>query len=223
MFRTKSPMIVCGFALLLAACESHPAAIKIKGPRDAVESTKANPTFPVFEKKGDTLQLRASGFDEKDRYVGTVPVKWDSSDRSVATVSQTGLMTVLSSGKASISAKYSKGEVTREASMGVEAVIVEGIRLVEPKLEEGDKVLILPMGEKVQFKAEVLNDHEDVIDGGKVRWGSTSYAATVTPTGEVEARAIGTTQITAEAENGSVARMELSVEDWAKKKRRRRR
>lgn len=209
-------------ASLVTACETHPAEIKIKGPRDSVESTKAIPTFGTFEKREDTLQLRASGFDDKGRYMGTVPVKWDSSDRDVATVSSTGLVTILSSGKADITATYEKGEVKRQASLPVEAVIVKEIRAVEPTPEEDGKVIEMAMGDIVQFKADVLDDNGKVIEDAKIRWNSSSYAVTVTPTGEVEARAIGTTQVTAEAENGETARWDISVEDWKKPKRRRR-
>lgn len=206
---------------VLSGCESHPAEIKIKGPRDSVESQKAVPTFSIFKKREETLQLRASGFDDKGRYMGTIPVKWDSSNRDVATVSSTGLVTILSSGEAKISATYSKGEVSRSASLPVKAVIVKDIRAVEPKPEQG-KALEMALGDIVQFKVDVLDDNGDAIDGAKVRWSSSSYAVTVTPTGEVEARAIGTTQVVAEAENGATARWDLSVEDWKKPKRRRR-
>lgn len=216
------PWLLLG-ACALMGCESHPAQLEIKGPRDAVESTQKNPVFPTFDEKDGTLQLRASAFDDKGRYMGAVPVKWDSSNRKAFTVSQTGLLTVLGSGEAKITATYAKGDVKRTASKDVKAVIVDEIAIVKPVLEEGKKVLEMPMGEIVQFVAEVKDDNGDVIDGAKVRWSSASWAATVTPTGEVEARAIGTTQIVAEADNGATARFEISVEDWKKPARRRRR
>ena len=40
---------------------------------------------------------------------------------------------------------------------------------------------------------------------------------------EVEARAIGNTSISAEAKNGETARIDLTVEDWENKKKRRKR
>lgn len=208
-------------ALGLAACKAEPVAIRIKGPQDAVESTKMNPTFAPFEKKGDTINLRASAFDDKERYMGTVKVKWDSSDRSVATVSQTGLVTFLSSGKTKITARTTETEEPLEASIDLEAQIVKEIRIVDPP-EEEHKSMKMPMGEIKQFKAEVLNDRGDVIPDAKIDWRASSFAVTVTPTGEVESRAIGTAQIVAEADNGSVARVDIEVTDWDKKKRRRR-
>lgn len=218
-----SKIVLVGCVALLAAsgCETHPAEIKIKGPRDSVESTQANPTFAKFTKKDESLQLRVSAFDDKGRYSGAVPVKWESSDRGVATVSGGGLITILSSGKAKISAMYRKDKVTREASVEIVSSIVKMVRVLEPKPEEG-KAIVLAMGEIVNFKAEVIDDNGDVIEGAKIRWSSSSWAATVTPTGEVEARSIGTTQVVAEADNGSTVRWDLSVEDWKKPARRRR-
>jgi uncharacterized protein YjdB len=208
-------------ALALTGCSREPKSIRIKGPRDAVESTKMTPQFAPFEKKGDTIQLRASGFDDQDRYIATIPVKWDSSDREVATVSQTGVVTFLSTGKVKISAQSTETETPLEASIDLEAIIVKDIRLVDPPKEQqvGYK---LPMGEIRQLKAEVLDDRGEVIPDAKIEWRVSSYAVTVTPTGEMEARAIGTAQVVAEAENGSSARLDVEVTDWEKKKKSRR-
>lgn len=208
--------------LLFAAvgCTKQPAKIRIKGPRESVESTQMVPTFAPFEKSGDTLQLRTSAFDDQDRYMGTVAAKWDSSDRTVATVSQTGLVTFLSSGKVKITAQTTEIEKPLEASIDLEAKIVKDIRIVDPAKEQ-QQGYQLPMGEIRQFKAEVINDRGEVIPDAKIDWRASSFAVTVTPTGEVEARAIGTAQVVAEAENGSVARVDIEVTDWDKKKKRR--
>lgn len=218
----RSYSTIAVLVVALVGCKEEPAKIRIKGPQDAVESTKMNPTFAPFEKKGDTINLRASAFDSKERYMGTVKVKWDSSDRSVATVSQSGLVTFLSSGKVKITARTTETEKPLEASIDLEAKIVKDIRIVDPP-EEEHKSMKMPMGEIKQFKAEVLNDRGEVIEDAKVDWRASSFAVTVTPTGEVESRAIGTAQVIAEADNGSVARVDIEVTDWNKKKRRRRR
>jgi hypothetical protein len=209
-------------AVVVLGCTGRePKSIRIKGPREAVESTQMVPQFAPFEKKGDTIQLRASGFDKQDRYIGTLPVKWDSSDRSVATVSQTGLVTFLSTGKTKISAATTETDEPLEASLDLEAIIVKEIRIVDPPKEQqlGYK---LPMGEIRQFKAEVLDDRDQVIPDAHVEWRASSYAVTVTPTGEIEARAIGNAQVVAEAENGTVARVDVEVLDWEPKKKKRR-
>lgn len=195
-----------------AACEKQPAYIKVKGPRDAVESVKMEPSFPVFEKKGDTLKLRASAFDKDGVFMGQARVKWDSSDRTVATVDATGLVTVLSSGEATIKATGEGYEVPLDAALSIKASIIGKVRIVP---EEGKKQLHL--GQTKQLKAEVLDDRGNVIPGAKQRWRSSSFAATVTDTGELEGRAIGNTTLTVEA-GGFTDRLEYEVLDWEKGK-----
>lgn len=207
--------------LVLSGCEKHPSSIKVKGPRDAVESTKADPQFAPFEKQGDTIKLRASAFDDKGTFMGNAKnVKWDSSDRTVATVNQEGLVTILSSGKTSIEAvAMADGKELRDA-LPISAVIISDIRIVDP-VPEPNKSLELALGEIKNFKAEVIDDRGNVIPDASIEWRSSSFAATVTPDGEVEGRAIGTTQITAETKTGKTARIDLMVEDWKKPARRR--
>ena len=99
---------------------------------------------------------------------------------------------------------------------------MKDIRISDPVPKEGQSVE-LALGETKLFKAEVLNDREEPIEDAKVQWESTSFAATVTPEGEVEGRAIGTTQIIAEAKNGKAARVDVEITDWKKPERRGRR
>src|SRR5262249_54576140 len=118
---------------LLAACEKQPASIKVKGPRDAVESVKMNPTFAPFEQKGDTIKLRASAFDADGAFMGAAHVKWDSSDRSTATVDQMGLVTILSSGEVEIKATSVGYDKELTASLPLKAVITAKVKIVPPE------------------------------------------------------------------------------------------
>ncbi len=217
-------LVALSSLLFLFACESGPASIKIKGPRDSLEMGKASSVFPTFERKGDSIALRASAFDKKDRFKGTVPVDWESSDRSVATVSQEGVVTFLSSGDVTITAK-TKGEKPKTASVPLKAVIIKEVKIVEPKVEKGE-VIKIHMGEFIQMRADVLNDRGEVIEDAKVKWSASSYAVTFSVDGKMEGRAMGTGQVTAEAANGATARVDIETLDWKKpprKKRRRRR
>ena len=67
----------------------------------------------------------------------------------------------------------------------------------------------------------MLNDRDQVIPDAHIEWRASSYAVTVTPAGELEARAIGTAQVVAEADNGATARVDLEITDWEPKKKRR--
>jgi hypothetical protein len=200
-------------ALAVAGCEKQPASIKVKGPRDAVESQKMNPTFPPFEKKGDTIRLRASAFDKDGAFMGAARVKWDSSDRSVATVDGTGLVTILSSGDAQIKATSEGYDHVLEASLPVKAVIIDKIKIVPP-----DEKKVMHLGDVKQFKAVVTDDRGHPIENAKVHWRANSYAVTVTDDGEVEGRAIGNAELVAEAAK-ALARFDLEVLDWEKGKR----
>lgn len=172
-----------------------------------------------FEKKGETIQLKVSAFDRKDRYMGVTPVEWDVTNRRVATVSRTGLVTILSSGSAEVIARTTETKVPVEARLPIEAIIPVEVRITEPKVPDGERIE-LPMGEFLQFRAEVINDRDEVIDDAEIAWSSTTYAATVVPSGEVEGRAIGNTEILAEYRNARPARVEMFVTDWPPGKRR---
>lgn len=214
------PMIV----LAVSACEKVPAEIRIKGPLDSVESTQrtkgAQTKFAAFEKKNETIKLRVSAFDDRGVYMGPAKVKWDSTDPTVASVNQSGVVTILGSGETVLKARTTDLEKELSAEIPIEAVIVDKIRWADPVAS--DKPIEMPMGEIKQFKAEVLDDRGNVIEDAKIEWNASSWAVTVTPTGEVEARAIGAAVLSAEAQNGEVVRHDLDVVDWAKKKRRRR-
>lgn len=195
---------------LVTACEKQPAKIRIKLPREAVQSVKMEPVLPPFEKKGDTIKLRASAFDKGDVYMGTANVKWSVADSSVASVNYEGLVTILSSGETKVIAESEGYEQKLTAELPIKAVIIEKIKIVPP--EGGDK---LHLGETKQYKAEVLDDRGNVVPDAKVTWRTSDYAATVSVTGEVEGRAMGDTQIVAEV--GALNdRYTVVILDWAK-------
>ncbi len=221
--RDRSAFLLLAIGITAMACKEEPAQIRVKGPREALESVKMVPEFPPFEKKGDTIRLRASGFDKKGRFMepSKVKVKWESSDSRVASVSQTGVVTVLSSGVAQIKATSIDVEKPVSGTMKIVGRILKSVKIVEPVFEEG-KTTELPMGEELKFKAEVKNDRGQVVKDAKIKWSTSNYAATIGVGGTLEGRAIGTVQVVAETKNGLTDQVELMVTDWAKKKRRRR-
>jgi hypothetical protein len=210
--------VLLGF-FCTVACQEKPAELRIKGPLNSLESQYDIQKLPEFEKAGQTLQLRASAYDDQGRFMGPAEVDWSTTDRTVATISRTGLLTVLSSGVADVVAR-TEGEPTLEARMQVEASIVDGIRITKPEVKKGRRPK-LPMGEFMQFEAEVLNDRGEVIEDHPITWESTTYAAIVRPGGKVEGGAIGTTQIVATAKGTSHSdALEIEVTDWPKGRRR---
>lgn len=203
--------VLLAIGVLASACEKQPASIKVKLPRDSIQSTKTEPQLPPFTRKGDTIKLRASSFDAKDVYMGPAVVKWTSSDPTVATVNGDGLVTILSSGEATIKATSTGYEKTLEDGFKVTAVIIGSVKIVPPE-PGADKI---HLGETKKFTAEVLDDRGNPIQGAKVRWRTSDYAATVTGDGEVEGRAMGDTQLVVEADS-KTARFQIVVLDWKK-------
>lgn len=206
----------------MAACTEQPARIQVKGPANTLAAAHGVEKLPVFEEKHATIKLRAAAFDDQDRFMRNAKVRWESRDPRVASVSQAGLVTVLSSGKTEVVATTVETDPPLKASIEVEAVIIDGVRITAPEAP-GDELLKLPMGETVAFEAEVLNDRGEVIEDAKVRWESTTWAATIAVNGEAEGRAMGKTTIIATADNGDSDSLEIEVTDWAKKRRRARR
>lgn len=219
--RRLSVLLCAGLSTLAlcAGCKERPSRIAVKGPADTLAAAHGILELPVFDEKNATMKLRVSAFDDQDRYMGTTEVKWKCLDPTVASVSQTGLVTVLSSGKTKVVAATKDLDPPIEAAIEVEAVIIDGVKITSPA-PEGAGLPKLPMGEFLQFQAEVLNDRGEVIKDAEIRWESTTWAATVSITGEVEGRAIGKTSIVANAANGDSDAMEIEITDWPKKRRR---
>jgi hypothetical protein len=208
--RILGGLLLTGVALI--ACEKQPATIKVKMPRDAIQSVKMDPVVPPFEHKNDTIQLRASAFDKDGAFMGPAKVSWSSSDPSVAVINTDGLVTIVSSGKAEIKASGVGYEKPLDGTLALRASIIDKVKIVPP---EGGVPPKIHLGETMQFKAEVLDDRGNVIPDAKVKWRTSDYAATVTMTGELEGRAIGDTQLILEA-GPKLARMDILVLDWKK-------
>ena len=198
----------------LAACEVPVAEVRIKMPREAVQSSKADPSIPTFTQKNETMQFRASAFDKKGRYKGPAVVKWSVLDGKVATVSQDGLLTVLGSGKTKLRIE-TQGESPVSHEIELHSSIPAKVEIVAP---EGDETPTkIHMGETKQFKARVLDDRGEEISDAKVLWQGSNYGITVTPDGEIEGRAMGDVKLVAEeSKSGLTASLELDVLDWKK-------
>lgn len=218
-FMRASILAVC--AVTFVGCAKQPAYIEVKGPADSLAAKHGVFELPVFEEENDSIKLRVSAFDDRKVYLGAAQATWKSLDPTVASVNQSGLVTILSSGSTKIVATTTETDPPLEASIDVKAVIIGDIKIVEPEVAE-DEMPKLPMGETLKFVAEVHDDRGNVIEGAKVKWESTTYAAIIGVDGTVEGGAMGKTTIVATADNGESDSVEIEVTDWPKKRRRRR-
>jgi hypothetical protein len=215
-------VLITTLAAGLLGCEVHPTAIKVRPPQGSFTSVREEPVLPKFERKGDTIKLRASAYDKKGQYMGPAKgARWSTTDGTVATVGLDGLVEITGSGTTKIVATGKYDGKALSHGLTVNAVIIAKVE-IEPPAEGLVDENGLHMGETVKFVAKVYNDKGEVIPDAKAKWRTSSYAATVGIDGTVEGRAIGEAQLVVEAGNHN-ARFSLRVLDWKKPARKRRR
>ncbi len=87
-------------ALGVAGCDDHtPTEL------ERVHQLNIIPATAILEEPGDQIQLGASVVDQVGGAILNMPVEWSSSDPSIATVSESGLVTAVASGTAVIHAE----------------------------------------------------------------------------------------------------------------------
>ncbi len=127
-------------------------------------------------------------------------VTWSSSDQSIATVSEDGLVTPVKAGKADITAKAENGKSA--VCRVVVSTHVDSVSLDQTEMT-------MYTGQTVSLKAQVLP--EDATDK-TMSWTSGDEAvAKVDTSGRVTAVAKGTTTITAESVDGKSASCKITV------------
>ena len=122
-------------------------------------------------------------------------VTWSTSSASIATVSQTGVVTGVAAGTATITAT-SEGK-TGTATITVTAVPVATVTVAPTTLP-------LQVGQTGTLTATTRDAANNVLTGRVIAWSSSSpNVATVAPNGTVTAVAVGTATITATSEGKS--------------------
>ncbi len=137
----------------------------------------------------ETVQLEVRVVDPNNMTIEEAVVAWQSSDASVATVSDGGLVTAVSNGAVSITA--TSGDLTVSSEVTVkqtpDSIVVVPVETILPAV-----------GETVQLTATVLDHNGHNVDGADVTWASSDEAiATVDEQGLVTAVAGGTVEIAA--------------------------
>ena len=136
---------------------------------------------------GQTHQLVASVRGRSGQPITNADVSWSSSDASVATVSDAGLITALRSGKATITA--AAGE-TGDSTI----VLVDFPAYLWITSEEST----LAVSQFIQLTTIILDRHGQTVSGAPVTWSSDNESiATVDGSGRVTGVRVGTTSIKA--------------------------
>ena len=155
------------------------------------------PESATLSAVGDTARFAAEVQDANGNAIANAEVSWASSDDAVATVDNTGLVTAVAEGTATIEA--TSGAIS---GSGTVAVMQEAATLtVTP-----DSLRLTALGEQAQLTAEVLDANGNVIAGPMLNWASEDEAvATVDATGLVTAVANGETTVTASSGSASAS------------------
>ena len=146
---------------------------------------------------GETVQLSATVLDGNGQPVADAAVTWSSSDASVATVSNQGLVTAVGNGDARITARSG----TASASVPVTVMQSAGSVVIEPS-----SATLMSFGETVQLSATVLDGNGQPVADAAVTWSSSDASvATVSNQGLVTAVGNGDARITARSGTASAS------------------
>ena len=174
--------------------------------KDAFARVTVNPT-PVAEVRlssthrsmlvGEVSQLTAEPLDAGGRALSDRPITWTTSDPSIATVTESGLVTAVSVGGAIITAS-SEGK-SAVASITVSEVPVASIA-VTPGVND------LVAGQTTQLTVQLRSASGSTLTGRAITWSTNSSSvATVSSDGLVTAVGQGTATITAMCEGKSAS------------------
>lgn len=167
-----------------ASCE---VTVNINYP---VQGISLNHDAKTFTKAGETLQLTTTIYPDS---ATNKTVTWKSSDKTVATVDESGLVTAVGNGTADITATTEDGNFKATCQVTVE--------IPELTLSLDKSELTLTQTEEQQKLTATVSDTEE-----KVTWlSSDPFVATVTRDGTVTAIANGTATITASAGDKTVS------------------
>lgn len=158
--------------------------------------------------EGDTEELMATVMPENATDKG---IEWKSDNESVATVSQTGLVTALKDGSATITVKTNDGgfRASCEVTVKKKVIAVTGVKLsaASMTLREGDKGTLTATVEPANAtnkNVEWWTSDLDVVSVTSTSGGSNGY---------VEARGAGKATVTVKTEDGEFsASCEITVE-----------
>ena len=161
----------------------------------SVASVVVSPSTAELAALGETVQLTAEAFDENGHAVAGAEFSWESSDVAVATVDESGLVTGVAEGVATITA--SAGEASGSAVVTVTQPVASVV--VSPATAE-----LTALGETVQLTAEAFDENGHAVAGAEFSWESSDVAvATVDESGLVTGVAEGVATITASAGEAS--------------------
>src|SRR5437016_5467184 len=195
-FSHRHPLRVIAFAALTVAaavggCERATGPI---GRPAAVASVDVTPATATA-RAGQTVQLSATPKDVNGLPLSGRTVTWASSNTSVATVSNSGLVSGVTPGTATITA-------TSEGTSGTSSVTVTNVPVA--RVEVTPPSASVQAGQTVQLTATPKDANGAPLSGRTVTWSSSNTAvAAVSNSGLVSGVTPGSATITATSEGKS--------------------
>ena len=174
----------------VTATSGNASASSLVTVRQVATSIAVTPPSATLTTKGETAQLTATVRDANDHAIVDAPVHWSSGDSAVATVTQDGLVTAVSSGTAQITA--ASGDASAEASVTVALPVPFRIEISPAS------ATLAAVGDSVQLLATVYDVNSLVIADAGIAWSSSDESvATVDTIGLVTGVSSGSAMITA--------------------------
>ena len=175
-----------------------------------VTEVRLEPTSLTFAALGATRQLAAEAVDANGNAVADASLSWSSSDKSVVTVDDAGMVTAVGNGTATVTAMA--GTILANADFSVAQVATA--MSVSPGAAR-----LLPLGDTLRLSAEALDANEHLVEQAEFTWESSDESvATVSSNGLVTAVASGSVVITAELIGANLtgsSRIEVLLEERA--------
>ena len=170
----------------ISACTSE----TITAPEPAKATTVSLNVTAAQLEIGRTVNITATVKDQRDSVMTGKTITWASNNTSIATVSQTGVVTTVGRGQASIVASFEGKSATAT------------IFVVDPTVSSVALTATLPaifyVGQTIQATALPKDGLNNTLSGFAVTWTSSAPAvATVSASGLITAVGPGTTTITA--------------------------
>ena len=192
-------MLAFGAALALGCGDDAPTV----PPQPVATTATVSPSAVAFDALGDTVHVTATMLDQNGQVMADAPVIWSSSDAAVAAVVETGLVTAVSNGAATVTA--ASGRAVGSVAVVVEQVVAE-VR-VSP-----DSVALRALRAAWRLSAVAVDANGHPVDGATLEWSSGDTAvATVDDTGLVTAVGNGAATVTA-ASGGAEGHAAVVVE-----------
>ena len=175
-----------GTATITATMGSVSGSAAVTVAQEASSVTVSPPAATIAP--GDTLRLAAEAFDANGNTVAAPGIDWVSSDRAVALVDASGLVTAVAAGDA---------EITATAGGVSGAAVVTVARVVSEVVVTSPKDTIAP-GDTLRLVAEAFDQNGQAVRGVVFVWSSDNPSvATVDASGLVLGVAEGRVRITA--------------------------